>query len=102
MAAGSFDDTNRPFLSCSIRSAIPPTSVLTTQSPHAIASTTVTADLSAPGAKVKYELFNASLGDYDVWGFLDDNGNAFPLLPMADAGDLLPSKVKLACRLRVL
>jgi len=59
-----------------------------------VASTSVVADLSAPGAKVRYELFNAAPGDYDVWGFLDDNGNAFPLLPTADAGDLLPAKVK--------
>lgn len=51
----------------------------------------VTADLSAPGSKVKYEIWGAQPGTYSLVAFLDDNGNAAPPFLFADAGDLTMS-----------
>lgn len=50
------------------------------------------ADLSQPGSSVRYAIYNAVPGDYELWAFLDDNGNAGPFL-FADPGDLVTSAV---------
>jgi len=62
--------------------------------PFQIGGTQLTADLSAAGAKVKYEIWSAPpQGTYSLVAFLDDNNNAtpFPFL-VADPGDLTMSQ----------
>lgn len=49
-------------------------------------------DLSASGAKVKYEIHNAPVGAHNLWGFLDDNNNMMPLVSAPDAVDLVMAK----------
>jgi hypothetical protein len=56
-----------------------------------LASTQITADLSASGAKIPYGIYNAAPGGYTLFAFLDDNGNASSPFLMPDAGDLVMS-----------
>lgn len=53
------------------------------------------ADLSKPGAKVKYQITSSMTmlkGDYEVSAWMDDNNNAWSPLPLAQTGDLTTSK----------
>jgi hypothetical protein len=50
------------------------------------------ADLSQPGATVTYKIYNVPAGTFTLFAFLDDNNNAMPLFPAADAVDLVMSK----------
>jgi len=51
------------------------------------------ADLSQPQSSVTYTFYNVAPGDYELWAFLDDNGNANAILPGSDFGDLVMSSV---------
>jgi uncharacterized protein (DUF2141 family) len=51
------------------------------------------ADLSGPGASVKFEFYNVVPGEYQLWGFLDDNLNAIAVVAAPDPGDLLTNSV---------
>lgn len=60
--------------------------------PTPVAGTVINADLSQPGASVTYKIYNAPAGTFSLFAFLDDNNNAMPLFPAADAVDLVMSK----------
>lgn len=57
------------------------------------AQVSIPADVSAPGASVKFEFYDVPAGQYQLWGFLDDNGNAIPVLAAPDPGDLTTQSV---------
>lgn len=51
------------------------------------------ADLSAQGNKLKFEFYNIVPGEYQLWGFLDDNLNAIGVVAAPDPGDLMTNAV---------